>query len=456
MSKKQIFFRCNVAAVLSASLLITGLCCHTALASKKPAISCKKLTMHIGEKKKLRIKNTKKKVRWNSNNSKIASVDKTGLVRAKKEGTVKITATLNKQKFTCKITVLARESESPAASQQPTVTVQPTAVVQPTAEQPASPQPTVEPPIQTVLPEQTTEPPVLTESPQPTQTPQVTIRPFTSPDAHWEEGKKSGTEEDYNNYFSHEMKLYTRKQKETTAGTLQNITYHSDVVGADREASVYLPPNYSEDTKYPVLYLLHGIGCDKGQWPSINAENILSNMIYRGETQPLIAVFPSVIPKDGLSEGNGVSPENIAAFTLFEEEFLQDLEPYIRTHYSVSEDRKDTGVCGLSMGGMEALHLGFSIKDHFNYIGSFSAAPTLNQELLTLEGWQSTPEFVLLCSGTADKTVGENPFNYHMTLENNGVDHIWYQYPRGGHSDNVWQNGLVNFLRGSFQPGKSQ
>lgn len=448
MSKKQIFFRRSAVAALSASLLITGLCCHTALAGKKPAISCKKLTMKIGEKKKLRIKNTKKKVRWNSSNSKIASVNKTGLVRAKKEGSVKITALLNKQKFTCKITVLARESESPAASQQPASTVQPTAG-QPT--QPASTVlPTTEPPIQTVLPQPTS------ESPQPTQTPAATIRPFVSPDAHWEEGKKSGTEEDYKNYFSHNMKLYTKKQKETTAGTMQNITYHSDVVGADREASVYLPPNYSEDQKYPVLYLLHGIGCDKGQWPSINAENILSNMICRGETKPLIAVFPSVIPKDGLSEGNGVSPENIAAFTLFEEEFLRDLEPYINSHYSVSENRTDIGVCGLSMGGMEALHLGFSIKDHFNYIGSFSAAPTLNQELLTLEGCLSAPEFVLLCSGTADKTVGENPYNYHMTLEKNGVDHVWYQFPNGGHSDNVWQNGLVNFLRGSFQPGVPQ
>lgn len=195
--------------------------------------------------------------------------------------------------------------------------------------------------------------------------------------------------------------------------------------------------------------MLHGIGCDRGQWVSLSLKNILSNMICSGELPPLVAVIPSVIPKEGLNPV-GVSPENIAAFTLFEQEFIEDLEPYILKNYPVSSDRKDTGVCGLSMGGMEALHLGFAIKDHFNYIGSFSAAPTLNQELLTLEGWTTVPEMVMLCTGSADGTVSSNPYDYHMKLEQNGVDHIWYLYPGGGHDDRVWKNGLVNFLKRSY------
>lgn len=97
------------------------------------------------------------------------------------------------------------------------------------------------------------------------------------------------------------------------------------------------------------------------------------------------------------------------------------------------------------MGGMEALHLGFAIKDHFNYIGSFSAAPTLDQSILNTNGWKNVPETVLLCSGTADTTIGDNPYNYHKTLEENKVDHIWYMYPNGTHEEKVWQNGLVNF-----------
>ena len=56
----------------------------------------------------------------------------------------------------------------------------------------------------------------------------------------------------------------------------------------------------------------------------------------------------------------------------------------------------------------------------------------------------------MLCSGDADGTVGDNPRNYHLELEKNGVDHIWYQYPSGGHSPEVWKNGLVNFMKRIF------
>lgn len=270
-----------------------------------------------------------------------------------------------------------------------------------------------------------------------------------TPSPDWETGKTSGTEADYQEYFAVNMKKYLVMKKNTTPGTIESVTYYSKVVGADRKAYVYLPPGYDTSIKYPVLYMIHGIGCDRGQWYSMQLNNILSNMICRGEVAPFVAVLPSVIPKNGLAKQT-LGAENIGAFTLFEEEFCQDLEPYILSNFSVSSDRKDTGVCGLSMGGMEALHLGFSLKDHFNYIGSFSAAPTLNQDILNLDGWTAAPELVLICTGTADGTVGDNPYNYHKTLENNQVDHIWYQYPGGGHDGRVWQDGLVNFLKRSF------
>lgn len=389
MNRKKGFMKKAIALVLVAGLFVTDASCQAANTKKKVEINYKKLVLKVGQKKKLKIKNTKKKVQWSSKNENIATVSQKGVVKAKKKGVVKIVGKIGKKKYTCKVTVKNKETVQPAEE------------------------------------------------------------PTTIPDSDWEVGKKSGTEEDYNKYFALEMNNYTKKQEDTVLGTVETITYHSDVVGAEREAYVYLPPEYDTNKKYPVLYMIHGIGCDKGQWYSLSLKNILSNMICRGEVAPFIAVLPSVIPKDGVSPDT-LGAENIEAFTLFEEEFLKDLEPYILKNYNVSSDRKDTGVCGLSMGGMEALHLGFAIKDHFNYIGSFSAAPTLNQSLLTLSGWTTTPDLVLICSGTADGTVGSNPYNYHMTLEKNQVDHIWYQYPKGGHDSRVWQNGLVNFLKRSF------
>lgn len=119
----------------------------------------------------------------------------------------------------------------------------------------------------------------------------------------------------------------------------------------------------------------------------------------------------------------------------------------MQSHYSVSTDRKETALCGLSMGGMEALSLGFSHLDLFDYIGSFSAAPTLDTSLLTTKGSAYIPSLVMLSSGTADNTVGDTPKKYHEVLTQNQVDHIWFQYPRGSHSTEVWQNGLINFVK---------
>jgi len=419
MSRKNVFTKRCISLMLVIGVIMGGMSSQTASAGKKISISQKKMVLRVGQKKKLKIKNAKKKVIWSSKNKKIATVSKKGVVKAKKKGTVKIIAKVGKKKYSCKVTVKNKKS------------------VKKPSKNPASSTPKETPGSSSV----STPEPISVQTPAP--------RPKPTPDAQWSEGKKSGTEEDYNKYFDVDMKEYHSQKEGTKLGTIKKISYESKVVGASREASIYLPPDYSTSRKYPVLYLIHGLGCDRTQWVFMSLNEIISNMIARGEVQPFVAVVPSVIPKDGL-DPQTFSSANIDAFTLFEREFLEDLEPYILKNYSVSENMKDTGVCGLSMGGMEALHLGFSIKDHFNYIGSFSAAPTLNQDLLTLEGWKTVPDLVMLCTGSADGTVSSNPYNYHMSLEKNNVDHIWYLFPNGGHESKVWKNGLVNFLKWSY------
>lgn len=263
-------------------------------------------------------------------------------------------------------------------------------------------------------------------------------------DEKWENGKVSGSEEDFNEYFNIDTKIYTAVCDRK--GEVTKITYYSEVMGTERQAQVYTPYNYDENEEYPVVYLIHGLGCDSGQWVGMGANRIFDNMIDKGEIKPFIAVFPSVVPADGL-DSNTFSDSNINAFKDFVEEFKTDLEPYIKDNYSVSEKWEDTAICGLSMGGMEALRLGFTYSDKFCYIGSFSAAPTLETELLTTENSEYIPKLVLLCTGGNDSTVGDNPFNYHETLANNNVDHIWYIHPGESHSAPVWKLGLINFLK---------
>src|SRR6185436_21164500 len=60
-------------------------------------------------------------------------------------------------------------------------------------------------------------------------------------------------------------------------GKLELIEYDSTTVGAKRKARVYTPPGYTKDKKYPVLYLLHGIGGDENEWARGGSPDVILN-----------------------------------------------------------------------------------------------------------------------------------------------------------------------------------
>lgn len=78
----------------------------TAIASAATvAISKKTCSLKVGKTTTLKITGTKSKIVWTSSNKKIATVSKAGKVTAKAAGKATITATVNKKKYTCKVTV---------------------------------------------------------------------------------------------------------------------------------------------------------------------------------------------------------------------------------------------------------------------------------------------------------------------------------------------------------------
>ena len=64
-------------------------------------------------------------------------------------------------------------------------------------------------------------------------------------------------------------------------GQLQMVEYDSKTVGTRRKMQVYTPPGYSADRKYPVLYLLHGIGGDETEWQRAAMPDHFSQLIFR-------------------------------------------------------------------------------------------------------------------------------------------------------------------------------
>lgn len=94
-------------------------------------------------------------------------------------------------------------------------------------------------------------------------------------------------------------------------GNVEMITYKSKTVGADRKARVYTPPGFSKRKKYPVLYLLHGIGGDENEWYNQgNPQVILDNLYAQNKLEPMIVVLPNGrAMKDDRAVGNIMEAE---------------------------------------------------------------------------------------------------------------------------------------------------
>ena len=77
-------------------------------------------------------------------------------------------------------------------------------------------------------------------------------------------------------------------------GKLETVEYDSKTVGVKRRAQVYTPPGYSKDQKYPVLYLLHGIGGDENAWTRGGVANVILDNLYADQKAvPMIVVLPN-------------------------------------------------------------------------------------------------------------------------------------------------------------------
>jgi len=160
-------------------------------------------------------------------------------------------------------------------------------------------------------------------------------------------------------------------------GKMDTISYPSKTVGVNRKALVYTPPGYSKNKKYPVLYLLHGIGGDEKEWlKNGQPQIILDNLYADKKLEPMIVVLPNGrAMKDDRAVGNMFDSARVQAFSVFEKDLLNDLIPFVEKKYPAYKDREHRAVAGLSMGGGQSLNFGLGNLDRFAWVGGFSSAP---------------------------------------------------------------------------------
>ncbi|MDQ0169480.1 alpha/beta hydrolase [Paenibacillus tundrae] len=160
-------------------------------------------------------------------------------------------------------------------------------------------------------------------------------------------------------------------------GVIKTVEYNSTTVGNMRKAMVYIPPEFSTEEAYPVLYLLHGIGGDETEWYTHGAPQIILDNLYADNLLvPMIVVLTNgrAMPNDR-AEGDLFDSEKIKVFERFELDLIDDLIPYIDSNYPTNSNRDNRAIAGLSMGGGQSLNIGLSHLDSFAWVGAFSAAP---------------------------------------------------------------------------------
>lgn len=269
--------------------------------------------------------------------------------------------------------------------------------------------------------------------------------------------KKTETERETKMYDTADN--FASIKKDIEYGKLEPVEYSSNTTGSVRKANILLPPGYTEEKEYPVLYLLHGIGGNHTEWMGGNPGAIIGNLIAEGEAKEMIIVMPNVRARknDAANPADIYTTEHFKAFDNFINELKNDLMPYIEANYSVAKGRENTAIAGLSMGGRESLYIGLTMPDVFGYVGAFCPAPgvlpyDVEAGLFTTdnfklpEGYES---LIMIVAGSNDTVVGKWPETYHQTLTNNGTEHIYY-VTGGGHDFTVWKHGLYNFAKRIF------
>ncbi len=238
-------------------------------------------------------------------------------------------------------------------------------------------------------------------------------------------------------------------------GKIDTLTYASKTVGTKRRALIYTPPGFNAKTKYPVLYLLHGIGGDEKEWYREGVpQNILDNLYAEHKIQPMIVVLPNGrAMKDDRSVGNIMEGNKFQSFATFEKDLLNDLIPSVEKKYPVLKDREHRALAGLSMGGGQSLNFGLGHLETFAWIGGFSSAPNTKtpQELLPDPAKaKSMLKLLWISCGDKDNLISFSK-RTHDYLNRFQVPHI-YKVEVGGCKDfKVWKRNLYMFSQLLFK-----
>jgi enterochelin esterase-like enzyme len=241
--------------------------------------------------------------------------------------------------------------------------------------------------------------------------------------------------------------------KDVPHGEVRAHWYYSKVTAMWRRAMVYTPPEYDKDaqTRFPVLYLQHGMGESERGWTAQGRANfILDNLLAVKKAQPMVVVMENgmVAPRAG---GNSASAKPGAGGRrneAFGDLVIDDLIPMVDATYRTIPDRTHRAIAGLSMGAGQAMQIGFANLDKFAHIGSFSGGGSIRPDAGRLE---PKPLLVWMGAGSVESSWATSGKKTVETLTKAGVPAVWFEAPGTSHEWQTWRKCLYDFVPRLFQ-----
>jgi enterochelin esterase-like enzyme len=252
------------------------------------------------------------------------------------------------------------------------------------------------------------------------------------------------------------------KVNKVAHGTVTRRWYNSPGNAMERRMTIYTPSGYeTSKVKYPVLYLLHGMGGDEEAWIALGrASQILDNLIAQGKAKPMIVVMTNGNVSQEAAPGESTLGMYKPTFQLpntmdgkFEETF-SDVIKFIEGNYRVKTEKSGRAIAGLSMGGYHSLHISRYYPNTFDYVGLFSAAITPDAKVSSkvYENVAGTLKVQMkngyklywIGIGKAD-FLYKNVSEYRAKLDAMGMKYT-YRESEGGHTWTNWRVYLSEFV----------
>lgn len=258
-------------------------------------------------------------------------------------------------------------------------------------------------------------------------------------------------------------------------GNLAKVWYDSPTLGTQRRMTIYTPPTYNKGGNYPVLYLLHGAGGDENAWAELGrTAQILDNLIAEGKAKPMIVVMTNGNANCDAAPGEwhrGFYKPAFMAHTespakATTEEAYKDVMSFVEKNYRVQKGKKNTAICGLSMGGYHTYAISKLYPGKFDYIGLFSAAiqmgqsnhgndinAQLNADDKTAAQLQrlfaTHPKLYWIAIGKTDFLYDQNR-TYRQFLDAHNYPYEYYETGEG-HIWKNWRLYLIEFAQKIFK-----